>query len=104
LSRIPDGAPNSVRVGVRLDKMKPFGGSLNEEEPCWEVNISELAQYVQRGLLIPEINLIVQPIRAVDYGLNHGIDDIAAVQGDFHSISELELLWGWVGISRHGGD
>ena len=36
---LPDRAPNSVRVGVRLDKMKPFGGSLNEEAPCWEVKI-----------------------------------------------------------------
>jgi hypothetical protein len=36
---LPEGAPNSVRVGVRLDKMKPFGGSLNEEAPCWEVKI-----------------------------------------------------------------
>ena len=35
----PEGATNSVRVGVRLDKMKPFGGSLNEEAPCWEVKI-----------------------------------------------------------------
>jgi hypothetical protein len=36
---LPEGAPNSVRVGVRLDEMKPFGGSLNEEAPCWEVRI-----------------------------------------------------------------
>ena len=33
------GLTNSVRVGVRLDKMKPFGGLLNEEAPCWEVKI-----------------------------------------------------------------
>jgi hypothetical protein len=31
---LPDGAPNSLKVGVRLDKMKPFGGSLNEEGDC----------------------------------------------------------------------
>ena len=35
----PEGAINSVRIGVRLDKMKPFGGLLDEEAPCWEVRI-----------------------------------------------------------------
>jgi hypothetical protein len=57
----------------------------------------------ERRLLVPKINLIMQPVRAVDNGLDDGINDIAAVHGNFHAISDLELPWGRVGLFRHGG-
>jgi hypothetical protein len=57
----------------------------------------------ERSLLIPEIDLKVQPVRALDNGLDDGINDFAAVHGDSDGVAYFELPWGWVGLFRHGG-
>jgi hypothetical protein len=40
----------------------------------------------------------VQPVRAVDNRLNSGINDFAAVHGDFHAASDFELPWAALGF------
>jgi hypothetical protein len=35
----PDNAVKFLRVGVPLNKMKPFEGTWDENAPCWEVRI-----------------------------------------------------------------
>jgi|GEM_PF-5078640 hypothetical protein len=34
-----DTETNLLRIGVRADQLKPFGGKLNEEIDCWEVRL-----------------------------------------------------------------
>jgi hypothetical protein len=43
----------------------------------------------QRGLFLPEINLIVQTVRLVDNRLDYGVDDSTAVHGDTDHIADL---------------
>jgi hypothetical protein len=45
----------------------------------------------------------VQPVRALDNGLDDGINDFATVHGDSDGVAYFELPWGWVGLFRHGG-
>jgi hypothetical protein len=52
----------------------------------------------ERSLFLAEIDLIVRPIRAVDHGLDDGIDDFAAVHGDFHAVPDFELPWAGLGF------
>ena len=35
----PEDAANLLRVGVPLNKMKPFEGTWGKDAPCWEVRI-----------------------------------------------------------------
>jgi hypothetical protein len=48
----------------------------------------------ERGPLIPEINLIVQPIRLVADRLDDGIDDLAAVHADADLLADFGLFGG----------
>jgi hypothetical protein len=35
----PEDATKHLRIGVPLNKMKPFEGTWDENAPCWEVRI-----------------------------------------------------------------
>jgi hypothetical protein len=48
----------------------------------------------ERGLLIPEINLIVQTVRLVDDRFDYGIDDLSAVHGNADVVADFGFVAG----------
>jgi hypothetical protein len=55
----------------------------------------------ERGLFIPEINLIVQTVRLVDDRLTASTILPPCMLADF--VADFEFAWCWVGLLGHGG-
>ena len=55
------------------------------------------------SLIVSERNLVLETVGRIEDSFDYGIDDLAAVHGNADFVADFKLLlWGRVGLFRHG--
>ena len=77
--------------GTQQGLWRPVGGQIGRHGPLFLL-LHNLLLANERGLFLPEINLIVQTVRLVDDRLNHGLDNLSARHGDADVVADFALF------------